>query len=96
MMILRTPHARECSPWRTLYIEADSPPYAVQHFASAISAADIAGDDRLAPLLHHHNSAKGACLEGQHLYDLVDHNALIRLNMYTNGVSALPRRVWAE
>lgn len=76
-------------------VETRKPPYStLPLYHSEVDLSDIERDGDLEPLIANLKASKSALLEGQRLYDLVDRKALIRLNLYANGVSVLPSRVW--
>jgi hypothetical protein len=94
-MNLEEAGARECTP--IIYVETRKPPFTtLLRYASCVSLNEVASDPALEPLIANLASAKGATISGEHLYDLADADALIRLNSYVNNVAGLPMRVWLE
>lgn len=94
--------ARECAPPMpipppaVIIVETSRTPYATTwRYRNEIDLSEY-NDPRLAPLMKHLEQAPGACLEGQELYDRIDHDALISLNEQANMVKRLPTRIWAK
>ena len=76
-------------------VETEKPPYStLLRYHTEVDLRELERYGDLEPLIANLMNSKGASLEGEHLYDLVDHKALIRLNFYANGVKKLPTKIW--